>query len=125
MKSISIFLVAFLILNTQIKWISALIFMRDIAVGVLFALAVPLPSDDPYLSNVFMSFNFESNYACPVSAADVTNLYFDKFQLPYDNVDPELDDYRRRPLQGRKRSISSDFMHVNPNATANFIFEQN
>uniref|UniRef100_A0A336M372 CSON008870 protein n=1 Tax=Culicoides sonorensis TaxID=179676 RepID=A0A336M372_CULSO len=121
MKSISIFLVAFLILNTQIKWISALIFMRDIAVGVLFALAVPLPSDDPNFSNVFMSYNFESNYACPTSAADVTNLYFDKFQLPYDNVDPELDDYRRRPLQGRKRSISNLQHHLSKKESAESI----
>uniref|UniRef100_A0A336LZZ8 CSON009250 protein n=1 Tax=Culicoides sonorensis TaxID=179676 RepID=A0A336LZZ8_CULSO len=104
MRTFQIFLISFLILLTfELKWSFALIFMRNVAIGNLIALAIPLWTEDPFLSNVFMSYNFESNYAGPTSAPDITNLYLDKFQLPYDKFDSELDDYRRRPLGGVRR----------------------
>ncbi|XP_063707601.1 uncharacterized protein LOC134836313 [Culicoides brevitarsis] len=58
-----------------------------------------------------MSYNFESNYGASTSAPDFTNAYLDKFMLPYDKPDPDLDDYRRRPLGGVRRSIHSNRQH--------------
>lgn len=67
-NSISLIAVLTVILNSLLT--EGLLFFPGGAAGMIFAVAIPL--ELPKLYNVFMSYNFESNYRVPTMATDFT-----------------------------------------------------